>query len=342
MMIRIAQLGVLSALIFLGCSGDDPQPAPFGADTNLDTSEGDAPSPDAAQGDGAMVDSSPLDSGGADTAPADTAEEDVELDFTPDPDCEADWVVLVNGQVIDNSSAPIDEAKVQLCLHIGSPDGNLICLRPEDSAADGSFSIIVSNSVRCVGGGAMRVFVPGSNLATTYCHIDTSAEGGILNIAEPIVLFETDDAGTLPAYGDPASPRSVDLGAGFEVPEFVPDALGFTFTEETYNNLGARRVSPEEAGLCFVDGAVDGLIAFRIEANVEEAFDFRMANDSEYDPGATVNLFLLGGLETKLEDGTPVAETAWEQYGTATVSEDGVWIEGRIPAFTWLGYALAE
>lgn len=320
-------------LPLVACSDDDTTvPAnDTGADTTTDAGEDtttDAP-----------VDA-PADTT-ADTA-VDTAEEDVEIDFTPDPSCEADWVVVVNGDVVEEDGTPVAGAKSQLCVRIGSPDGNLICLRPEDSDDNGEFSILAPESARCVGGGSMRVFVPVSDLATTYCHIDTENDGGTLDLADDIVLFGTDAVADLPEYGDPTVPRAVTFPGGLEIAEFVPDDLGFTFGEEAYANLGARRVDPNADGLCFVDTELDGLWAFRVEANSESGFDFRFPNDDGYEAGATVNLFVLGGLETKLDDGTQVEETVFEQYGTATVSEDGAWVEGRIPAFTWLGYALAE
>lgn len=320
-------LAALASLL-VACPGDSEDPQRADADAALDAV--DAETPD-----------TPDDAPSSDAPPDTAADAAVDIDFTPDPECGADWVVQVDGAIVDDAGEQVAGAKAQLCVRLDSVDGRLVCLRPEDAGDDGTFTIVAPPSARCVGGGSMRVFAPGSTLATTYCHIETEAAGGRLTLAEPIVLFETDAAEALPAYGDPDAARAVTLGGGFELPEFVPSELGFTFDESAYANLGARRVDPATEGLCFVSAEVDGLWAFRVEANVDGALDFRFPNTDGYAAGARVDLYVLGGLETRLEDGSTVSETEFVRYGAATVSEDGGWVEGRIPAFTWLGYALA-
>ncbi|MFT6399632.1 MAG: hypothetical protein ACJAYU_004401 [Bradymonadia bacterium] len=330
---KLILASLLASLTAYGCGDEDEtedsSTTDVGADAVADTSAD-------AVGDVDM---------GAD-AVEDVAGPDTAVDTGPDVDpreaCEADWVEVVNGTVVDNTGTLVDGAKAQLCVHIGSADGNLICLRPEDTDAEGAFAIGTPNSTRCVANGSMRVFKPNAPLATTYCPIDLANEDGTLNIADSVVLFQTEAVAELPPYGDPEAARSVTFPGGLEIAEFVPGQLGFEFTEEAYGNLGAVVVEPDAEGLCFLDGPVDGLIAFTIEANLERSTSFRMPNTNGYDAGATVELFVLGGLQTTIDGGEHVPETEWLQYGQATVSADGESITGRLPAFTWLGYRLAE
>jgi hypothetical protein len=321
---------LIASVSAIGCGDSIGEPGP--ADTGTDTIEdmgGDTPDEDTA----------------LDVTP--DAEPEVAVDTGPDVDprdeCEVDWVEEVRGSVVDDAGAPVDGAKAQLCVHIGAPDGNLICLRPEDTDSDGRFAITTPNSTRCVSNGSMRVFKPGSTFATTYCPIDTASDdAGILEISDAVVLFETQPVAELPAYGDAASARAITFPVGLEIEEFVPEQLGFEFTEDAYNNLGAARVAPGTAGLCFVDGEIEGLIAFTVEANLERSIAFALENVDEYAAGASIDLFVLGGLQTTIEGGDHVPETEWMHYGQGTVSDDGATIVGRLPAFTWLGYRLAE
>lgn len=329
---KLILASLLASLTAYGCGDDeetvDTGTQDAGTDTTADTT-GDTPED--------------ADMGGAD---ADVVEPDIVEDNGPDVDprdaCEVDWLELATGTTVDDSGTPIEGAKAQLCVHIGSPEGNLICLRPEDTDENGTFSITTPNSTRCVSNGSMRVFKPGAPLATTYCPIDLANESGTLTLEEPVVLFATEAVESLPPYGDADDAREIVFPGGVEIAEFVPSQLGFEFTEEAYNNLGAIRVEPGTDGLCFVDGDIDGLIAFTVEANLERSTGFRLANVDAYDAGATVELFVLGGLQTTVDGGEHVPETEFRQYGEGTVSDDGMWIVGQLPAFTWLGYRLAE
>ncbi len=330
---KLILASLLASVTAYGC-GDEEEPnettTDTGADAMSDTVED--------TGTDAVADA---DMGTEDAEP-DTPPVDAGPDVDPRDECEADWVEVANGTVVDNTGAAVEGAKAQLCVHIGSADGNLICLRPEDTDAEGGFAITTPSSTRCVANGSMRVFKPNAPLATTYCPIDTANDDGTLTIENSVVLFQTEAVADLPPYGDPESARAITFPGGLEVAEFVPSQLGFEFTEAAYGNLGAVVVEPDADGLCFLDGEIDGLIAFTVEANLERSTNFRMPNTQGYEAGATVELFVLGGLQTTVDGGDHVPETEWRQYGQATVSDDGESITGRLPAFTWLGYRLAQ
>lgn len=324
------RLALILPAALMACGGDDTDATPdAGVEVGTDAvSDATVDAADAAN-DAAEDPGIRLDLGGGDTT-------------DPRDACEANWVTEVNGEVVDTADAPVANAKSQLCVRVGSEDGNLLCLRPEDTDDAGAYRVPVPNSAMCMGGGSLRVFVPDGGYATTYCHVDTATDDGVLTLAEPVTLFETDAVEDLPAWGDPDAPRSITFPGGFEIAEFVPTELGFNFDESLYGLLGARKVDPSSEGLCFLDGEIDGLWAFAVEGDVARSFAFSFPNDDGFPAGATVNLYVLGGIETHLDDGTSVHETDWVMYDTAVVTEDGAAIEGRIPAFTWLGYALAE
>ncbi|MCB9519521.1 MAG: hypothetical protein H6698_02855 [Myxococcales bacterium] len=322
----------LVVALLAACGGDSDDPitdSGAGADTTADA------------GDSSVTDT-PTDADlevASDVAP-DVAV-DAEIDTTRDPSCAADWVVFAEGSVVDAEGAPVVGALAQLCVHIGSAEGNLVCLRPEPTSDDGTFQITAPASARCVANGSLRVFAPNTAYASTYCGVATDASDGTLTLAAPIVLFETTPATTLPAYEPTRGERTVAFAGGLEV-DLVPDQLGFTFTEQAYGGLGAVSVPTDSEGLCFVSEPVDSLWAFAPEANSDEAAPFRVPNTSAYPAGASVELYVLGGLETTLPNGDHAPETEWVRYGTATVSEDGATIAGELPALTWLGLKLAE
>lgn len=291
-----------------------------------------------------------VDTGGAgdvtaDSVDADAASDtvaDAPIDTTPDPACEVDWVVFVEGSAVTDEGEPAVDASAQLCVRIGATDGNLVCLRPEPTDAAGEFAIVVPESARCAGGGSMHVYDYDGTVAPMYCHVETANVGGTLVIGEPTVLFETDAVAELPPWGDPTVARAITFPGGLQIAEFVPRSLGFLFTEVEYANLGARRVDPNAEGLCFLTAPVDALWAFRVEADVKGSFGIRVPNEQEYPSGAAVDLYVLGGIETTLPGGAPLAETEWKLYGQGAVTDDGAWIVGDLPAFTWFGYALAD
>ena len=87
----------------------------------------------------------------------------------------------------------------------------------------------------------------------------------------------------------------------------------------------------------------DGLWAFWPESAVDGVgFPVRIPNTGNLAAGTQVDLFVLGGLECNLDDGTHVPEGVWSQYGTGTVRADGAVIESDagsgLPCFTWFGY----
>jgi hypothetical protein len=290
--------------------------------------------------DGGPADTGPADTTRSDTGVADTgvpdtgSDMDAGIDLTRDPMCTQDnWVVITNGRLVDESGAGIS-AKAQVCVRL-SPSGNQLCLRPSDSAADGSFSILSPPEARCIRSMVMRAVAPGTSYATSYCHVDVTG-GAIVDLAEPVIFYDTNAPATLPPPGMTDQVRTVSFDDGLSV-EFVPDQF---FGE--YAMLGSKRI-PAGQRPCFLPAGetYDGLYAMTPEQDIDGAgFAMTIPNATGLAAGTTVDLFVLGGLFCELPGAmTPIEEGKWELYGSATVNGAGTMIEGGVlPCVNWFGY----
>lgn len=250
--------------------------------------------------------------------------------------CTARVIERATGKVIDESGQPLRAAQAQMCLR--TADDRLLCLRPAATDSTGAFAIEVVEEARCVKSVVMRALVADGDRATVYCPVALGTGGSTtLTIAQPLVLHRTRRATALPPEGDAKKSRVVRFADGVEI-DVVPDEL--YASPPGYAGLAAVRLAPSAKGLCFVDQPqrYTAFYAFSPEADVEGAgFSFRLPNDSGASAGASVDLYLLGGLSCRLADGTFVDEGKWVKFGTATVSSDGKKLLGRTPCLTWLG-----
>ncbi|MCA9543906.1 MAG: hypothetical protein KC613_05930, partial [Myxococcales bacterium] len=256
--------------------------------------------------------------------------------------CRSTWVGAFRGWVADQSGRPVPEAKAQACI-IVEPGGMLLCLRPADADETGVYTINVPENGACMSSVAMRVLKPGTGLATIYCVEDPAARVGgdqIIRTADPYVVYPT-DAAAVPAGADLNAPSTITYQDGLEV-EVVPGRV-FT-TSATIQAARARAIDPTDRGLCFLQGqpTPDRLYAFWPEAAIDgPGAPFKVPNDGGLAAGAQVDLFVLGGLECALEDGTHIPEGEWYNFGTGTVSADGAYIVNdagsELPCFSWFG-----
>jgi hypothetical protein len=193
----------------------------------------------------------------------------------------------------------------------------------------------------------MRVTHPDTTRATTYCESVLPTDSDVVAFADPFILHDTTAPLTLPPEGDTSAARAVSFDAGLDV-TFTPNRLRFAFG--AYADLRAAAISPTADGLCFLDPArpVDGLWALYPEAEITPGSGgapLRFPNTQSYPPLAAVDLFILGGLDCNLDDGTHIPEGVFHPYGQAHVTADGLWIDSDptsgLPCLTWLGYALA-
>ncbi|MCB9535161.1 MAG: hypothetical protein H6704_02775 [Myxococcales bacterium] len=259
-------------------------------------------------------------------------------------ECAAEWVSVVRGWVVAPGGAPLPGAKAQVCLRV-SPSNTLRCLRPGDADAEGVFTVQVPDEVRCVSHAAMRVLLPGSGKAATYCEVDVTGAPPVLRLPDPLVLFQTRPALDLPPEGDRDAERPIVIDDGL-VLDLVPRR--YYTGAGTYEDIAGRRVPVDARGLCFLDDGppLDGLYALYPEGSVDApGAPVHLPNTTGLPPGTTVELFVLGGLDCRGADGRTLPEASWTVFGTGTVRADGTMIDSDpgvgLPCLTWLGYRRA-
>lgn len=259
------------------------------------------------------------------------------IDRTPSPGCAGQWVVGVEGRVEDPSGAGIGGTRTQICVvPVG---GDLVCLVPPTTDASGDFAAVVTDTMlRCVERMTMRALLPGSINATTYCELELTPTDSVITLADPIVVFPVERPACLPPAGDETAPRTITLADGLELVDLRPEQIS------DYDELAAAR--HDIGGHCISArapaGGFLGAYGFRPETDVNGGVAVRIPNTTGLAAGASVDLYLLGGLATTLADGTPVEEGEWARFGTGTVSGDGARIESDpgtlLTVLTWVAY----
>lgn len=253
------------------------------------------------------------------------------------------FFAAVRGWAVAPGGTPLEGAKAQLCIHY-SPNNGYICLQPAVADADGVYTVTLPEEYRCVDQVAMRVLLSKSGRATSYCLLDTSA-GPAVRLDQPSVVPMATPAIELPPEGDADASRPVKFDDGLVLD--VTPSLFYSGTGVSYDRFGGRRIPTNAEGLCGEAMNMDGLYAFYPEGQISApGFGVHLPNKNDYPAGATVELFVLGGLDCDLLDGTAVPEGTWGKFGEAIVSEDGTTIDSTdgsgLPCFTWLGYRLKD
>ena len=258
------------------------------------------------------------------------------LDATPDPACTGTWAVGGRGQIVDESGVPVSGARPQMCLR--SPTDTLLCVMPPESGADGFWhQEVPEGEPRCIAEIALRALRPNAGFGTTYCHVPLTMNGGVIELREPIVLYRTTPATSLPPLGDETAMRTVVLADGLEL-DVTPDVL---FGDD-YEQLAARRVDHTDPPCFARSTALDGLYVLGPETSVlgeTGGFPVRIPANGLAE-GSRVQLLVLGGLETRLADGSAVDEADFVPFGTGTVT-DGMIVSdpgSELTYLSWLGY----
>ncbi len=245
------------------------------------------------------------------------------------------WIVAPGGDAISGAFA-------QLCVHTAT--GQFICLSPARSDFDGVYTVEIPEKVRCLDKVAMRVLDPSTNRGTVYCSIDPMAGPGV-RLREPSVLPTARPALSLPPKGDVKAPREVVFDDGLAMQ--VTPSLFFSGGDVGYAGFGGRRIPTDAVGLCGEAPSFDGLYVLFPEGQIDApGFELKIPNADGYPADAAVELFVLGGLDCQLLDGTQVPEASWAKFGEGRVSGDGAHIISEpgsgLPCFTWLAYRLKE
>lgn len=294
-------LQIIAALALAGCDGAAP-PDDI---------------PDAGRDAGALADVGATEDAGA--CEADPMGDPLACEsLEPDPSCEARWTVGVRGRVIAlEGGAGVADARPQLCARV-APDNRLVCLVPPTTDAEGEFTIVVPEEIRCLERAAMRVVAPRQPLGAVYCPFALEGTEPVIALEEAFALPATAPA-EVPPEGDPAAPREVRFPGGVTL-TLAPDAL---LGADAYERLAGGPV-PVEATACFAEGRpLLGAYTFTPEGTLATPAAVALPNDAGLPPGASVDLYVLGGLDTRLVDGTPVEEAELARFGAGTVSADG-------------------
>lgn len=257
------------------------------------------------------------------------------IDPTPEASCTGTWAVGGRGQIIDEQGNPVARARAQMCLR--SPTDTLLCVMPPESGADGFWhQEVPEGEPRCVAEMALRALLPNAGFGTTYCHVPLTTNGAVVELREPIVLYATTPAISIPPVGDANAARTVVMADGLEM-----DVVPSVFFGEDYQNLAARRVDHTDPP-CFTDDSLDGLYVFSPEVSVlgeTGGVPIRIPADGMAE-GTRVELLVLGGLETRLADGSAVEEADFVRFGTGTVTGGMIVADpgSELPYLSWLGY----
>lgn len=270
-----------------------------------------------------------------------------EPDWTPDPACDAEWIVQATGSVEADTPGAVSSALLQMCLRT-SPGGMLACLAPQQASADGTWSVPIPDSRRCLDELTVRALSPGQGVASLFCRIDIAgATADALaerpfpvraSLRLPSVAAPNGGVGAMPG---PSETRSFSFDDGVTLVASPGTLDLFEAFEEAWASVGTVYVDPAIAGCVTGGQTFDGLYAWLPEAALlSPGWAFTLPNRQNWEAGAEVELYVLGGLGTYLFDGTAVHEAEWARFGTAVVSEDGQTLvpDSGLPALTWLGY----
>ena len=261
-------------------------------------------------------------------------------DGAANSECSGSWVEEARGWVVDELGAPLEGAKVQLCVRVAE-SGALLCLIPSDSSADGSFRIDIPVDARCMAEATFRSLIPRERFATAYCHAEVSAvsDDAALRINEPFVLYQTRPA------------LSQEAGAELYTSSFAGDVSVSFNADDLYgpqaDELWARSLAPNAPGLCFLEAdgpQIDAVFAFSPEGDLSGSnAAVVVPNSAGYEPMTELALYALGNLDCSVvgqDEG--IEEGAWVQVGTATVDATGARIEASaaqgLPCLNWFGY----
>lgn len=255
------------------------------------------------------------------------------------------FLSAVRGWVVAPGGKPLPGVFAQLCVHPAV--GNFVCLPPTPTDDDGVYTVEVPQQYRCFDQIGMRVVASRANRATAYCPM-ASSEGTTLVLEEPSVLPFALPATDLPPLGNENEARDVVFDDGL-VMEVIPGLLHSG--PKDYPRLSARRIPTDAVGLCGGAETFDGLYVSYPEDRINPpGFALRIPNTTDLPSGATVELFVLGGLDCRLHDGTPegklVQDGVWAKFGEGKVTEDGATIlsneDAGLPCTNWMGYRLKE
>jgi len=255
-------------------------------------------------------------------------------------------VYSISGKVVDESANGLANAATIICVF--QENDISACLNPVMTSEDGSFTTDIPESRRCMLHASIHVLMGASNRVSLFCPIDLSDTS----------FVETGDyrlpvapEGTRDTLGDTKVAHEIKADDGTTL-SVVPDNL--SLWDYSYEDI---RVMPWDANTygwpCFIDAAnpPEALVALTPEIEFgdgtastakNDAVHLSFVNSKNLAAGTMVNLWGLGGVSSKTNDGTKLEEGEWTIIGEAKVSDDGAMISTEadkgLPFFTWFGW----
>jgi hypothetical protein len=257
-------------------------------------------------------------------------------------DCAGAWTESAKGRVVDTKGSPLNGVSVGFCVYT---KGSATCLQPEITGADGSYSYALGEGFRCLDKLAIRIAsLPNSTerYSESYCRPPLAPKDGKLELTEAHVLHRLEAPSVLPPLGDPSKPRVISFASGIEF-TLVPNDVA---EGDLYARLSASELDPK-ASHCFVPPglALDGLVAFGPNMNVNvfsgaPNIDFKLPNSANLPEGTVVDLYVLGGLATSLDQNTAIEEGDFVKVGSGVARGQHIVpnADGKLPALTVVGY----
>ncbi|MBX3186333.1 MAG: hypothetical protein KF819_04925 [Labilithrix sp.] len=263
-----------------------------------------------------------------------------ETERTKPASCNASWLAGSTGRVTTDGGEILVGASVAYCAY--HPD-SAVCLPWVKTTEGGWYTVLVREPNRCMERLSVRVIPPeGRRLSDAYCAPALSAIDGVLDLARDLRVYSLDAPTSLPPRGDAAQTRTVSFAGGLEL-TFAPDDL---VEGDLYDKLSAAPVTDGERP-CFLppELALDGLYAFGPAMNVsvfagKPKVKFKLPNPKGLPEGAAVELFVLGGSGTQLDDTRAIEEGSFVSIGAGRVREGRVVPDpgSELPALTVVGY----
>lgn len=246
-------------------------------------------------------------------------------------------VQKVLGKVLSEvGGAALSGAKVQICAR---SESGLSCLRPVSTDANGRFEVLVPETANCLDSAVVRALRYEGDRITAYKHADLSnVSGGVLEMSDAVILPLGVAPESLPALGDESESRIVSFGEGLEL-ELTPNEI-FTGSELGYADLLYAVLPPEARSVQASDPDFAHVFGFAPEAVLKNGAAVRVSGLSA---GATVDFYVLGGLNCTEIKGEPLAEGVWARFGSGVVATSGVVeSDALLPCLNQLGYTVSE
>ena len=252
--------------------------------------------------------------------------------------CTADSVQTISGIALSDTRQPLKEAKAQACVILES--GQWLCLSPTLSNEQGAWSVELPAEYQCLQRLALRL-VANDGSSSTYCatlESELNHNFGQMILPDLAVGWTESDAET------ESSLTQYELEADESV-LLHPQGLKLAVSDQMMKML------------LLEEGAVSSLKDRNDCLSQSHDFDYTFAMTPEgfsqdtrllYVPtpelneGQTVELYLVGGLYSELEDGSIIEEGASHLAYQGQVFEGGIHPNINLPFLTWLGLKVLQ